>query len=62
MSEPARRETESSPEGRGCLYISLGVILIAFLAFAIAAWISAPNESPDPAAGGSPPVAPASGQ
>ncbi|HEX8641586.1 MAG TPA: hypothetical protein VF704_10590 [Allosphingosinicella sp.] len=59
MAEPPIRRTEAAPEGRGCLYLSLAVVLIALLAFAIAAWINIPSASPDPAAGGSPPVAPA---
>ncbi|MDQ4087106.1 MAG: hypothetical protein M3177_03695 [Pseudomonadota bacterium] len=57
MADPPARKTEAAPEGRGCLYLSLAVVLIAALAFAIAAWINAPSASPDPASGGTPPVA-----
>ena len=59
MAEPPIRKTEAAPEGRGCLYLSLAVVLIALLAFAIAAWVNAPSASPAPASGGSPPTAPA---
>ena len=59
MAEPPIRKTEAAPEGRGCLYLSLALVLIAVLAFAIAAWINAPSSSPAPSAGGTPPTAPA---
>ena len=59
MAEPPIRKKESTPEGRGCLYISLAVILVAVLAFAIAAWVSAPSSSPSPISGATPPSAPA---
>jgi hypothetical protein len=60
MAEPPIRKTEATPEGRGCLYLSLALVLIAVLAFAIAAWINAPSASPAPSSGGTPPTAPTS--
>ena len=59
MAEPPIRKTEAAPEGRGCLYLSLALVIIAVLAFGIAAWINAPSASPAPNAGGTPPTAPA---
>lgn len=59
MADPPARKTEAAPEGRGCLYLSLALVLIALLAFAIAAWVNTPSATPDPAAGGNAPTAPA---
>lgn len=58
MAEPPIRKTEATPEGRGCLYLSLALVLIAALAFAIAAWVNTPSASPAPSSGGTPPTAP----
>ena len=48
MADGGRNRAHSLPEGRGCLYISLALVLIALLAFGVAAWISSPNSAPSP--------------
>ena len=46
MADGGNNWANSLPEGRGCLYISLALVLIIVVAFAVAAWISAPDSVP----------------
>jgi hypothetical protein len=58
MADPPLKNAESSPEGRGCLYISLAIVLIALLVFGIAGWVRMPSATPEPSATGVPATAP----
>jgi hypothetical protein len=58
MTDPADQKTEAHPEGRGCSLLAIAFVLIALVAFAVAAWINAPSASPEPKSSGAPPVAP----
>ena len=48
MADRNRNWANSLPEGRGCLYVSAFLVAIALIAFAVAAWISTPDGTPNP--------------
>ncbi|HEV2866755.1 MAG TPA: hypothetical protein VGX37_09580 [Allosphingosinicella sp.] len=58
MADPPLKKAESSPEGRGCLYISMAIVLIALLVFVIASWVRVPSATPQPSSTGVPVTAP----
>ena len=59
-SDPTQAaDTRRRPGSIGCNAVGLFLLLIAILAFVIAAWINSPEEAPDPSSTGVPPTAPA---
>ena len=46
MTNRHRKSAERLPEGRGCLYFSLGLVFLAVLVFVVTTWISAPGTTP----------------
>ena len=46
MTDRGGKRPENLPEGRGCLFLSLALVIIALLVFAIAAWIDSPGSAP----------------
>ena len=53
-------DTKHRSSAIGCNMLGLIVLLIALVAFAAAAWINNPDESPEPSSTGVPPTAPTS--
>ena len=63
MADDGKIRARAIPEGRGCLYISLALVLIILIAFVVAARLRSPDSAPtaSPAAV-APPTSPSPGE